>query len=72
MSQSRQEVKDRRGAAYDYEVNLNAELEILSRHEKIDELREMKWADDSGDVSECRVWRWAKLVQEKTWMLTHS
>ena len=32
-------------AAHDYEVNLKAELEILSLHEKIDELREMKWAE---------------------------
>ena len=31
--------------AHDYEVNLKAELEILSLHEKIDELREMKWAE---------------------------
>jgi uncharacterized membrane protein len=26
-------------------VNLKAELEILSLHEKLDELREMKWAE---------------------------
>jgi uncharacterized membrane protein len=44
MSQNRQGVKDRLDAAHDYEVNLKAELEILSLHEKIDELREMKWA----------------------------
>jgi uncharacterized membrane protein len=43
MSQNRQGVKDRLDAAHDYEVNLKAELEILSLHEKIDELREMKW-----------------------------
>lgn len=45
MSQNRQSVKDRLDAAHDYEVNLKAELEILSLHEKIDELREMKWAE---------------------------
>jgi uncharacterized membrane protein len=45
MSQNRQSVKDRMDAAHDYEVNLKAELEILSLHEKIDELREMKWAE---------------------------
>jgi uncharacterized membrane protein len=45
MSQNRQGVKDRLAAAHDYEVNLKAELEILSLHEKIDELREMKWAE---------------------------
>jgi uncharacterized membrane protein len=45
MSQNRQSVKDRLDASHDYEVNLKAELEILSLHEKIDVLREMKWAD---------------------------
>jgi uncharacterized membrane protein len=45
MSQNRQGVKDRLDAAHDYEVNLKAELEILSLHEKIDELRDMKWAE---------------------------
>lgn len=45
MSQNRQGNKDRLDAAHDYEVNLKAELEILSLHEKIDELREMKWAE---------------------------
>ncbi len=28
-----------------YEVNLEAELEILSLHEKLDELRELKWKE---------------------------
>jgi uncharacterized membrane protein len=45
MSQNRQGVKDRLNAAHDYEVNLKAELEILSLHEKLDELREMKWSE---------------------------
>ena len=44
-SQNRQGVKDRLDAAHDYEVNLKAELEILSLHEKLDELREMKWSE---------------------------
>ncbi len=48
MSQNRQGVKDRMDAAHDYEVNLKAELEILSLHEKIDELRELKWAELIG------------------------
>ena len=43
MSQNRQAVKDRVDAAHDYEVNLKAELEIVSLHQKIDELREEKW-----------------------------
>ena len=45
MSQNRQSLKDRLDAAHDYEVNLKAELEILSLHEKLDELRDKKWVD---------------------------
>jgi uncharacterized membrane protein len=45
MSQNRQAAKDRMDAAHDYEVNLKAELEILSLHEKIDELKERKWLE---------------------------
>jgi uncharacterized membrane protein len=45
MSQNRQSVKDRLDAAHDYEVNLKAELEILSLHEKLDELREKNWTE---------------------------
>ncbi|HKQ52433.1 MAG TPA: DUF1003 domain-containing protein [Pyrinomonadaceae bacterium] len=45
MSQNRQAAKDRLDAGHDYEVNLKAELEILSLHEKLDELRERKWAE---------------------------
>lgn len=36
MSQNRQSAKDRQMASYDYEVNLKAELEIMSLHEKVD------------------------------------
>ena len=39
MSQNRQSAKDRIAAQHDYEVNLKAELEIMSLHDKIDELR---------------------------------
>ncbi len=45
MSQNRLGVRDRLDAAHDYEVNLKAELEIRSLHEKLDELREMKWPE---------------------------
>ena len=45
MSQSRQALKDRLDAEHDYEVNLKAELEILGLHQKVDEIRESKWAD---------------------------
>lgn len=45
MSQNRQAAKDRLDAAHDYEVNLKAELEILSLHEKLDALREQQWRE---------------------------
>ena len=44
MSQNRQAARDRMDAAHDYEVNLKAELEILTLHEKVDSLREQQWA----------------------------
>ncbi len=45
MSQNRQAAKDRISAEHDYEVNLKAELEIMTLHEKIDLLREKQWSD---------------------------
>lgn len=45
MSQNRQTSKDRLDAENDYHVNLKAELEILSLHEKLDDLREKKWSE---------------------------
>ncbi len=45
MSQNRHEAKDRLDAAHDYEVNLKAELEIMSLHQKVDALRERQWED---------------------------
>ncbi|MBI3418549.1 MAG: DUF1003 domain-containing protein [Proteobacteria bacterium] len=42
MAQNRQSVIDRRKAEQDYHVNLKAELEIESLHEKIDLLREQE------------------------------
>jgi uncharacterized membrane protein len=39
MSQNRQSANDRLTMQHDYEVNLKAELEILSLHEKVDDLR---------------------------------
>jgi uncharacterized membrane protein len=38
MSQNRQEAKDRLRARHDYQINLKAEIEIRSLHEKIDHL----------------------------------
>jgi uncharacterized membrane protein len=39
MSQNRQAKKDRAAAEHDYSVNLRAELEIMSLHDKVDALR---------------------------------
>lgn len=43
MSQNRQSAKDRIASQHDYEVNLKAELEIMSLHDKIDQLRNEQW-----------------------------
>jgi uncharacterized membrane protein/uncharacterized membrane protein YeaQ/YmgE (transglycosylase-associated protein family) len=45
MSQNRQSEKDRLHAQADYAVNLKAEVEILSLHAKLDELRERAWGE---------------------------
>jgi uncharacterized membrane protein len=45
MSQNRAAAKDRMEAQQDYEVNLKTELEIISLHEKFDQLREKQWSD---------------------------
>jgi uncharacterized membrane protein len=39
MSQNRQAARDRLAAAHDYEVNLKAEIEIASLHDKLDQIR---------------------------------
>ncbi|MCX5578111.1 DUF1003 domain-containing protein [Kaistia terrae] len=39
MSQNRQSDKDRLAAQHDYEVNLKAEIEIMSLHEKFEQVR---------------------------------
>jgi len=44
MSQNRQSAHDRIDAQHDYEVNIKAEMEIVALHEKLDEIREAKWA----------------------------
>ncbi|GAM99827.1 acid-resistant locus arl7 [alpha proteobacterium U9-1i] len=48
MSQNRQAVKDRIEARHDFEVNLKAELEILSLHEKLDRLHAEHGAQLAG------------------------
>ena len=45
MSQNRQAYKDRLSAEHDYEVNLKAELEIMTLHEKIDLLKDKQWSE---------------------------
>jgi uncharacterized membrane protein len=45
MSQNRQSAKDRLDAAHDYEINLKAELEIMTLHEKLDALRRQQWEE---------------------------
>jgi uncharacterized membrane protein len=39
MSQNRQAARDRLAASLDYEINLKAEVEIISLHEKLDRIR---------------------------------
>lgn len=39
MSQNREAARDRLAAAHDYEVNLKAEIEIASLHDKLDQIR---------------------------------
>jgi len=43
MSQNRQAENDRKASMEDFEVNLKSEMEILSLHEKMDDLRVAKW-----------------------------
>lgn len=43
MSQNRQQKRDRIGAENDYRVNMKAEVEIRSLHEKLDHLLMHKW-----------------------------
>jgi uncharacterized membrane protein len=45
MSQNRQGVKDWIQANHDYEINLKAEVEIMTLGEKLDDLRERRWEE---------------------------
>ncbi|ENN89241.1 protein of unknown function DUF1003 [Rhizobium freirei PRF 81] len=60
MSQNRQAERDRFEATKDYEVNLKAELEVLSLHQKID----MQVLTELASVRE-EISRLSKLVAEK-------
>jgi len=44
MSQNRKDSRDRLRGENDYKVNLKAELEIRTLHEKIDNLIQHQWA----------------------------
>ncbi|MEO5819068.1 MAG: DUF1003 domain-containing protein [Vicinamibacteraceae bacterium] len=52
MSQNRQALKDRSDARTDYEVNVRAEMEILSLHRKLDLLRDEEWRRLCGAVEQ--------------------
>ncbi len=45
MSQNRQAEKDRLDAHHDYEINLKAEMEVMSLHAKVDHLRDQQWTE---------------------------
>jgi len=64
MSQNRQAAKDRLDAAHDYEVNLKAEMEIEALHQKLDELREQKWAE-LVEMQQEQIRLLTKLLEEK-------
>jgi uncharacterized membrane protein len=52
MSQNRQGDVDRMAAQHDYDINIKAELEIESLHQKIDALREKEVLDLTATVRE--------------------
>jgi uncharacterized membrane protein len=64
MSQNRQTARDRLDAAHDYEVNLKAEMEIESLHQKLDELREQKWVE-LVQMQQEQIRLLTKLLEEK-------
>lgn len=64
MAQNRQAEKDRAMAEHDYQVNLKAELEIMSLHEKFDQMRtDQLAAMISAQQEQIRLL--TQLVQEK-------
>lgn len=65
MSQNRQAAKDRMDAAHDYEVNLKAEMEIEALHQKLDELRDIRWAE-LVEMQQEQIRLLTKLLEEKS------
>jgi uncharacterized membrane protein len=63
MSQNRQATKDRIDAAHDYEVNLKAELEIMSLHRKVDALRQQQWKELLG-MQQDQIQMLERLIEE--------
>jgi len=64
MAQNRQAEKDRAMAEHDYQVNLKAELEIMSLHEKFDQMRADQLAAMIAAQQE-QIRLLTQLVQEK-------
>jgi uncharacterized membrane protein len=70
MSQNRQAAKDRLDAENDYKVNLKAEIEILSLHEKLDNLREQKWSE-LIEMQQKQIHALTELLQQKNTAVTN-
>lgn len=65
MSQNRLAAKDRLDAAHDYEVNLKAEMEIETLHQKLDELREKQW-EELVEMQQEQIRLLTRLLEEKS------
>jgi uncharacterized membrane protein len=64
MSQNRHAEKDRLDAAHDYEVNLKSEIDIISLHEKVDELLARKW-EELVNMQQEQIKLLERLLEEK-------
>ncbi|MBN2614916.1 MAG: DUF1003 domain-containing protein [Bacteroidales bacterium] len=64
MSQNRQEAKDRVRSQNDYKVNLKAELEIQTLHEKLDHILTYQW-DRMMEIQEMQM-ELLNAIQQKT------
>jgi uncharacterized membrane protein len=70
MSQNRHAAKDRLRSQHDYKVNLKAELEIRSLHEKIDHLLSHQW-EKMVKIQEIQLEMLSELnSQKKSWTPT--
>jgi uncharacterized membrane protein len=64
MSQNRQEARDRLRSQHDYQVNLKAELEIRSLHDKMDHLLSHQW-DRLAQIQEIQLEVLAELGRKR-------